>query len=181
MHIVNEIPDCNLLVTTFKYGETDASEELLQILATIGDKNPAIEISSISGILVAKTCMDPFQVVEACRELVKNEPWLFRYVLRIIPLEKICKAELTEIHDLVKQLSMKIQDNETVKVIVEKRHTNLHSNEIISNVTSDLDIKVNLNEPNWIILIQIVNTLAGISILRHDQIFSSVKEKISIK
>jgi tRNA acetyltransferase TAN1 len=76
---------------------------------------------------------------------------------------------------------MKIQDNETVKVIVEKRHTNLHSNEIISNVTSDLDFKVNLNEPNWIILIQIVNTLAGISILRYDQIFSSVKEKISIK
>ena len=178
---MNDIPDCNLLVTTFKYREIDAFDELLQILNTLGDKNPTIDISSISGIIVAKTCMDPFQVVEACRELVRNEPWLFRYVLRIIPLEKICRAELTEIHNHVKQLSMKIHDDETIKVIIEKRHTNLRSNEIISNVTSDLDIKVNLSDPNWIILIQIVNRLAGISVLRSDQIFSSVKEKISIQ
>ncbi len=80
-----------------------------------------------------------------------------------------------------KQLSMKIGYDETIKVIIEKRHTNLRSNEIISNVTSDLDIKVNLSDPNWIILIQIVNRLAGISVLRSDQIFSSVKEKISIQ
>jgi tRNA acetyltransferase TAN1 len=178
---VNDIPDCNLLVTTFKYREIDALDELLQILDTLGDRNPTIEISSISGIIIAKTGMDPLQVVEACRELVRNEPWSFRYVLRIIPLEKICRAELSEIHNLVKQLSMKIHDDETIKVIIEKRHTSLRSNEIISNVTSDLDIKVKLNDPNWIILIQIVNRLAGVSILRSDQIFSSVKEKISIQ
>lgn len=178
---MNDIPKFNLLVTTFKYRETDASDELLQTLDTLGDKNPTIEISSISGIILAKTCLDPFQVIEGCKELVRNEPWLFRYVLRIIPLEKICRAELTEIHNLVKQLSNKIHDDETIKVIIEKRNTNLHSNEIISNVTSDLDIKVNLSDPNWIILIQIVNRLVGISILRSNQIFSSVKEKISIQ
>jgi tRNA acetyltransferase TAN1 len=176
---VNDISDFNLLVTTFKYRETDAFDELLQILDTLGDKNPTIEISSISGIILAKTCLDPFKVIEGSKELLRNEPWLFRYVLRIIPLEKICKAKLTEIHNLVKQLSMKIHDDETIKVIIEKRHTNLRSHEIISNVTSDLEIKVNLSDPNWIILIQIVNRLAGISILRSNEIFSSVKEKIS--
>jgi tRNA(Ser,Leu) C12 N-acetylase TAN1 len=40
-------------------------------------------------------------------------------------------------------------------------------------------MKVNLDNPNWIILIQIVKMVAGISILRPNQIFSSVKEKIS--
>jgi tRNA acetyltransferase TAN1 len=64
-------------------------------------------------------------------------------------------------------------------VMIEKRQTKLHSKEIISTVTSDLDMKVNLDNPNWIILIQIINRLAGISILRANQIFSSVKEKIS--
>jgi tRNA acetyltransferase TAN1 len=44
-----------------------------------------------------------------------------------------------------------------------------------------LNMKVNLNSPNWIILIQIINRLAGISILRPNQIFSSVREKMSLQ
>jgi tRNA acetyltransferase TAN1 len=66
-------------------------------------------------------------------------------------------------------------------VMIEKRHSKLHSNDIISAVTSKLDMKVNLDHPNWIILIQIVNRVAGISILRPNLIFSSVKEKISLQ
>ena len=71
--------------------------------------------------------------------------------------------------------------HETFMVMIEKRHSKLHSNDIISAVTSKLDMKVNLGDPNWIILIQIVNRVAGISILRPNQIFSSVKEKTSLQ
>jgi tRNA acetyltransferase TAN1 len=173
--------NCNLLVTTFKYREGDASDELSQLLEMLGDKEPSIEITSISGIILANTHLDPLQIVENCREMVRNEPWRFRYVLRIIPLEKICRAELTDIHNVVDQLCPKIGQDETFMVMIEKRHTKLHSKEIISTVTSDIDNKVNLDNPNWIILIQIVNRLAGISILRSNQIFSSVREKISVQ
>ncbi|HEX2304762.1 MAG TPA: THUMP domain-containing protein [Nitrososphaeraceae archaeon] len=169
----------NLLVTTFKNRESDALEELTRLLDILGDKEPSIEITSISGIILANTRLDPFQIVENCKEMVRNEPWRFRYVLRIIPLEKICRAEIIEIHSVVKRLCTKIGHHETFMVMIEKRQTKLHSKEIISTVTSDLDIKVNLDNPNWIILIQIINRLAGISILRANQIFSSVKEKIS--
>jgi tRNA acetyltransferase TAN1 len=172
--------NCNLLVTTFKYREGDAFDELSQLLDMLGDKEPSIEITSISGIILANTHLDPLQIVENCREMVRNEPWRFRYVLRIIPLEKICRAELTDIHNVVNQLCPKIGQHETFMVMIEKRHTKLHSKEIISTVTSDIDKKVNLDNPNWIILIQIVNRLAGISILRSNQIFSSVREKISV-
>jgi tRNA acetyltransferase TAN1 len=170
---------CNLLVTTFRYKESDASDELSQLLDMLGDKEPSIEITSISGIILANTRLDPLQIVENCREMVRNEPWRFRYLLRIIPLEKICRAELTDIHNFVKQLCPKIGQHETFMVMIEKRHTKLHSKEIISTVTSDIDRKVSLDNPSWIILIQIVNGLAGISILRSNQIFSSVREKIS--
>ena len=171
----------NLLVTTFRYRESDAFDEVLQLLDVLGDKDPSIEVSSVSGIVLVDTCLDPFQVVENCREMVRNEPWKFRYVLRIIPLEKNCKAELTEIHSVVNQLCSKMDVHETFMVMIEKRHSKLHSNDIISTVTSKLDMKVNLDDPNWIILVQIVNRVAGISILRPNQIFSSVKEKISLQ
>ena len=171
----------NLLVTTFKYKENDASDELYYLLDMLGDKEPSIEITSISGIILANTRLDPLQIVENCREMVRNEPWRFRYVLRIIPLEKICRTEIIEIHKAVKQLCPKIGQHETFMVMIEKRHTNLRSKEINSTVTSDIDRKVSLDNPSWIILIQIVNRLAGVSILRSNQIFSSVKEKISVQ
>jgi tRNA acetyltransferase TAN1 len=175
------IMNCSLLVTTFKYRESDAFDELSQLLHMLGDKEPSIEITCISGIILANTHLDPLQIVENCREMVRNEPWRFRYVLRIVPLEKICRSELTDIHNVVNQLCPKIGQHETFMVMIEKRHTKLHSKEIISTVTSDIDRKVNLDSPNWIILIEIVNRLAGISILRSNQIFSSVKEKLSLQ
>ena len=171
----------NLLVTTFRYRESDAFDEVFQLLDILGDKDPSIEILSVSGIILVDTCLDPFQVVENCREMVRNEPWKFRYVLRIIPLEKNCKAVLTEIHSVVDQLCGKMDVHETFMVMIEKRHSKLHSNDIISAVTSKLDMKVSLDDPSWIILVQIVNRVAGISILRPNQIFSSVKEKISLQ
>ena len=169
----------NLLVTTSRYREDDAFDEILELLDVLGDNDPSIEVSSVSGIILVDTILNPFQFVEDCKEIVRKDPWKFRYVLRVIPLEMNCKAELTEIHAIVNQLSKKIDAQETYRVLIEKRHSRLHSSEIISTVTSKLKMKVNLDSPNWIILIQIVKMVAGISILRRSQIFSSVKEKIS--
>ena len=169
----------NLLVTTSRYREDDAFDEILELLDVLGDNDPSIEVSSVSGIILVDTILNPFQFVEDCKEIVRKDPWKFRYVLRVIPLEMNCKAELTEIHHIVNQLSRKIDAQETYRVLIEKRHSRLHSSEIISTVTSKLKMKVNLDSPNWIILIQIVKMVAGISILRPSQIFSSVKEKIS--
>ena len=175
------IMNCNLLVTTFKYRESDAFDELSRLLDMLGDKEPSIEITSVSGIILANSRLDSLQIVENCRQMVRNEPWRFRYILRIIPLEKNCSTDIIEIHNVVKQLCQKIGQHETFMVMIEKRHTKLRSKEIISTVTSDIDRKVNLDNPNWIILIQIVDRLAGVSILRSNQIFSSVKEKISLQ
>jgi tRNA acetyltransferase TAN1 len=169
----------NLLVTTSRYREDDAFDEILELLDVLGDNDPSIEVSSVSGIILVDTILNPFQFVEDCKEMVRKDPWKFRYVLRVIPLEMNCKADLIEIHDIVNQLSRKIDAKETYKVLIEKRHSRLHSSEIISTVTSKMKMKVNLDSPNWIILIQIVKMVAGISILRPNQIFSSVKEKIS--
>ena len=98
----------NLLITTFRNREDDAFDEISQLLEVLGDNDPSIEISSVSGIILVDTYLDPFQFVEDCKKMVRNEPWKFRYVLRIIPLEMNCKAELSEIHEIVNQLCKKI-------------------------------------------------------------------------
>ena len=59
-----KIMNHNLLVTTFRNRETDAVDELSLLLDTLGDKGASIEITTISGIILANTLLDPFQIVD---------------------------------------------------------------------------------------------------------------------
>ena len=53
----------------------------------------------------------------------------------------------------------------------------MRSSEIIAKVASEIDNKVDLENPDWIVLVEIIGKLVGISVLRPDEIFSSVIEK----
>ena len=167
----------NLIASTFKYGEEDAQQELLDLLEILGDQDPESHITDISGILVAYTNLDLFQVVDSLRELVKNEPWQVRYVLRLLPIESVIYTNLEDIGNAAKRLTQKIGIQDTFRITVERRHTFMSSAEIISKVAKEIDNKVNLKNPDWIILIEIIGALTGISVLKPDQIFSSMIEK----
>ena len=39
------------------------------------------------GILIGHTELEPFEVVKRIKELVHDEPWRVRYILRLIPIE----------------------------------------------------------------------------------------------
>jgi tRNA acetyltransferase TAN1 len=53
----------------------------------------------------------------------------------------------------------------------------LRSSEIIASVGSEIDNRVDLENPNWIVLVEIIGKLVGISVLRPNEIFSSLIEK----
>jgi tRNA acetyltransferase TAN1 len=70
-----------------------------------------------------------------------------------------------------------MQKFETFRITVEKRNTSLRSSEIIATVGSEIDNRVDLENPNWIVLVEIIGKLVGISVLRPNEIFSSLIEK----
>ena len=167
----------NILASTFKYGEDDAQEELLGLLELLGDHQPDVEITDINGIVVAYTNLGLFQVIDSLRRLVKNEPWQVRYILRLIPIELMVHANLEDIGNAVKSLTPKMYPQDTFRITVEKRHTILSPADIIATLASKIDNKVQLKNPDWIVLVEIIGAFAGVSILRPDQIFRSVIEK----
>ncbi|MFZ0220615.1 MAG: THUMP domain-containing protein, partial [Candidatus Nitrosopolaris sp.] len=81
------------------------------------------------------------------------------------------------ITNAAKRLTSKIKKLETFRITVERRNTFLRSSEIIAKVASEIDNKVDLENPDWIVLVEIIGKLVGISVLRPDEIFSSVIEK----
>jgi tRNA acetyltransferase TAN1 len=60
---------------------------------------------------------------------------------------------------------------------VERRHTLLGSSDIIAAIAKEIDNKVDLEDPEWVILVEIIGGLTGVSVLKPNQIFSSVVEK----
>ena len=108
--------------------------------------------------------------------LLNDEPWIFKYVQRVIPIQKVVNTELDRIRECVRDISSKIQPSQTYRITVEKRHNTISSTDIIHSCASRVDRKVNLANPDWIILIEVIQTLTGLSIIKPYHVFSAVTE-----
>ena len=168
----------NLLVTTYRHREYDAVDELNVILQRFNIDVEMIEIQNVSGIILALANLNPFELITKFKDLLTEEPWQFRYILRVIPIERALYTDLKNIEREVENLTMKkIEVNDSFKISVEKRHTSTRSKEIISSIANKLQNKVSLGNPDWIILIEIIGNKTGISILKERDIFNSIMEK----
>jgi len=170
------LEDFNLLITCSRGQEEDARIETLAVLKQIGDPNPIVEKTPVRGLLTAKTSIGPVKAVNKMRELLKERPVAFLYIKRAIPVQKIVKTDLDEIARVAREFGEEIGEGETFRVTVEKRHTDLKTMEIIEAAASKIERKVNLDNPDKIILIEVVGHLTGISLIRRGDILSTEKE-----
>ena len=168
----------NLLVTTYRHREYDAVDELNEILQHFNIDAQMIEIQNVSGIILALVNLNPFELIPKFKELLIEEPWQFRYILRVIPIERTLSTNLKNIEREVETLSMeKIRINDSFRISVEKRHTSTRSKDIIPSIANKFRNKVSLENPDWIILIEIIGNKTGISVLKERDIFNSIIEK----
>lgn len=166
----------NLIVSTSRFREEEAQDEILDLLDMFGDPDAESEITEIKGLLLAQTALDPFAVVEKLKGLVASEPWQVRYVLRVLPVEVVVPTELDAIRQAAKQLANKI-GNDSFRITVEKRHSPLESIEVIKAIAGEIENKVDLENPGWVVLVQILGAQTGVSVIRPEQVFSSIVEK----
>jgi tRNA acetyltransferase TAN1 len=170
----------NLIVTCARHFEPEAEEELVDILEELGDSDVKVSITNMSGILTAETKIDPVEVTRKVREMLLDEPWSVRYCLRIIPIQKVVETEIESIEKGVVDLHKQILDNETYRISIEKRNSDISSQEIITKIANKIKNKVSLDFPDKVILIEILGNLTGISILKKSDILSTEKTKRSI-
>ena len=171
------LKDFNLLVTTSRGKEEDACTEAWYLIGEMGDEAVAVEPTGIKGLIAVKTKLDGFEVVEKFRKILKENPSEFRYTLRVIPIEKVVPTDLNEIRRAVSELASKIKVNETFRVTVERRFTEVSRIDIIETAAGEVDRRVELSNPNKIVLIEVVNGLTGVSIIEAKDVLSVVKEK----
>jgi len=171
------LKDFNLLITTSRGNEEDACSEIWYLLGEIGDSAVKVDKTSITGLVAAKTAFNPLEVIEKFRKILKERPYEFRYTLRVIPIEKVVRTDLGEIERTATEMASKIKENESFRVTVEKRFTDTSTKDIIEAAAANIERKVDLSNPDKIILIEVVGRLTGISIIRPEQILAVMKEK----
>lgn len=169
--------DFNLLVTTARGNEEDVCSEIWYLLGEIGDSAATVDKTGITGLIAAKTVFNPFNVIEKFRDLLKQRPWEFRYTFRVIPIEKVVRTELEDIEKTVTELASKIDENESFRVTVEKRFTRISTRDVIEIAAANIERKVDLENPDKIVLIEIVGKFTGISVVEPKEVFSVMKEK----
>ena len=167
----------NLIITCARNLESETKNEIRKILDELGDQEPEILNVGMRGILIVNTIIEPSKIIDWVKNKIIEEPWLIRYCLRIIPIQRITDTEIDKIKQNVIKLKDTIQKNDSYRITVEKRNTSISSSEIITEVAEIFPNKVSLNQPDWIVLIEIIGNETGISILKNDEIFSLDKAK----
>jgi tRNA acetyltransferase TAN1 len=170
--------NCNLLATTWRGNEENACSELRYLLGEIGDSAPTVDKTGVAGLIAAKTAFNPFEVIEKFRKILHERSYEFRYTLRIIPVEKVVRTDLGEIQQAATELSSKIGEDETFRVTVEKRFTETPTQDIIEATAANIEGKVDLNNPDKILLIEVIGRLTGLSMIKPNEILAIMKEKM---
>ncbi|MCW4018795.1 MAG: THUMP domain-containing protein [Candidatus Bathyarchaeota archaeon] len=173
------LSDFNLLASTMRGNERQMRYELKFLLKEVGDPEPKVDKAGIRGLVVAKTTLDPVEVTEKFHALLQERPYEFRYALRIIPIEKVAQTGIEEIKATALELAAaKLAENESFRITVEKRFTNIHSREIIEAIATNIPNKVDLHNPDKILLIEVLGGYTGISIVKPTDVISVQKEKM---
>jgi tRNA acetyltransferase TAN1 len=171
------LKDFNLVVSTSRGNERNTCSEMWYLLGEVGDRGSSVEPTPAIGLVVAKTKLDSAKAVHGLRDLLKERPWEFKYTLKLVPVQQVAEAKLDVIQSSALALAQKIGDKETFRITVEKRHTSLSSKTIIDTIAKKVSRKVDLDNPDKIIMIDVIGDLAGVALIQEDDVLSVEREK----
>jgi len=152
--------------------------ELAVLIKEAGDPEPKVDKTGIRGLVVAKTALDPLEAVEKFKTFLGEKPYEFRYSLRIIPIQKVVHTELENVKTAALELVSKLGEGESFRVTVEKRFTSIHSRDLIEAVATEVKNKVDLENPDKVLLIEVLGGYTGVALVKPSGIISVLKEKM---
>ncbi len=167
----------NLIVTCQRNLEDQTIDEISNFLDEFGDSNPKISKTEFPGILQIDTSVDSIDIIIRIRKMISEEPWLIRFCSRFIPIQKECKSDLNLITDKIEKMISCMKENESYRITIEKRNSQIKSKEIISKIANLIPNKVSLEHPDWEIIIQVMGKITGLGILPKNSILSVNREK----
>jgi len=163
----------NILVSYPWSQYANAKKEIQSILKSLGEEKPLVSRTIAQGIIGVKTSQNPREVIHTLQRMFSEDPTVFQYTLKWVPIELWTYSDIDSMKKVVEQLKTEIHKGEKWRMTVEKRRfTKYHKIEIIKSMAELIDEKVDLENPDKILRIDIIGKYAGISVLRPKDMFS---------
>jgi tRNA acetyltransferase TAN1 len=166
----------NLLVTSAKGLEARASAEFKEIALLSGSRKLTIERSAYDGVIEVEA-ENPKALLTFITDFVKSEPFKVRFIMRLIPVDKVVDTKMDDIVKAVKELSSSIGQSQTFRITIEARDSPYKDKELIEAIADAIDRKVSLDSPDKVVLLEIFGEYSGVSVLAPDEIVSIPKLK----
>jgi len=169
-----------LLATTDKITMSGASSQLWMNLRAVGDPEPKVNKTHVKGIIQGATTLDPVEAIGLMREHMRSEIERYDKLYRVMPILSWVNTNLDDIVAEVEAQKTRIGEDDKFRVTLEKRKTELRSREIIEAVAEVIDNPVDLENPDWVVLVEIMGEHTGVSIVRDEALFNVQKERAAI-
>ena len=169
----------NLIVTSAKGLEAKASAEFKEVALLSGSRKITIERSAYDGVIEVEA-ENPKALMAFIGDFVRSEPFKVRFIMRIIPIDRVVDTKLEEIVAAVGALSSSIGPAESFRITIEARDSPYKDRELIDALADAVDRKVDLDSPDKIVLIEVFGEYTGISVVSPDDILSIMKLKRAV-
>ena len=113
-------------------------------------------------------------------DFVHSEPFKVRFIMRVIPVDKVVDTDLKQVTAAVKDLSSSIEPTETFRITIEARDSPYSDKDLISAIADSVDRKVSLDSPDKVVLLQVFGEYSAVSVISPQQIISIQKMKRAI-
>jgi tRNA acetyltransferase TAN1 len=178
--IIGMPKEFNILATTERVNESRACSELWMLLKAAGDENPWVDRIGIWGLVVANTKLNPITAIAKMRENWIKKPEAIQALYRVIPLQCLVPTTKEDIVKATQKLSTTINAEDSYRITIEKRRTQLASKDIIDAVAEGINRRVDLENPDWLILIEITGRITGVSVVPPISILNVQKERVRL-
>ena len=169
--------DYNLLATAEQLYMSKACSGLWMNLRAVGDAEPRVDRSRIKGLILARTTLDPIEAIHRLREHMKHEPSRYELLYRVLPIQAWAESSPENIVNALTPMRGRIGPGESFRVTLEKRRTQLSSLDFIEPVAELFDRRVDLEKPDWVVLVEILGQDAGVSIIKPGDVLNVQKER----
>lgn len=162
----------NLLISTSRYNEKNAKAEIWFTLLMCGDRYPIISGIKYPGLITALTNIDSKEVIYKIKKIRENDINFFQYILKIIPIDYVCETNIKTIKEFVdKYYRIYINEDQSFKIeLIRRKNELVERDTVIESIAKIVNNKVNLDNPDKIIRIEILGNVTGISFLNPDDL-----------
>jgi len=162
----------NLLVSTSRFNEENAEAELWFTLLMCGDEYSIISKTSFSGLISALTSIDTRNIISQIHKILEKNPQYFQFILKVVPIDFICETNTKTIAKLIHEHHKSyIQDTDSFRIILKRRkHEKIERNVIIEQIAKKIDNKVDLENPDKVIRVEVLGNFSGVSFLESNDI-----------